>query len=388
MLLYKCFNLKPLNDDITSKALQIFVGPHSHVLTLCLLDIMWLDFSRLLLYFHTANNHRVQEVVKWGTITCSANNHLYTSLPPSTQISCVSSSTELANRVRFRYYFQLLPTEASIAPAYFGVIRYYGWKRVGLIVQNENLFTVVRRNTNKNMLELQYNVIFPTTTQSVCSQHRPCTIWSSCLTPSMSLTLKKHLRVKKTLVVLDLSHLWVIPEQWNLFKLQFIAFSHITLLTTGPQYQDLYHRNLCCTCKTSAVWGSPISIFLACIVPLHYTLTSLVSHPQAYQHGLRYPHHLLLTLGWYDHNWWLVEDRNFNCTAQERESVLPMSLSFLQFDFLHDRNLTTDTGIVRLLFVCFHSTLPHTLNKAMAAKSKMKMVRPFSYMWSTHKTFF
>ena len=61
----------------------------------------------------------------------------------STQISCVSSSTELANRVRFRYYFQLLPTEASIAPAYFGVIQRYGWRRVGLIVQNENLFTVV-----------------------------------------------------------------------------------------------------------------------------------------------------------------------------------------------------------------------------------------------------
>ena len=60
-----------------------------------------------------------------------------------TQISCVSSSTGLANRVKFRYYFQLVPTEASIAPAYFGVIRQYGWKRIGLIVQNENLFTVV-----------------------------------------------------------------------------------------------------------------------------------------------------------------------------------------------------------------------------------------------------
>ena len=59
------------------------------------------------------------------------------------QISCVSSSTELADRHRFRYYFQLLPTEASLAPAYFGVIRQYGWRRVGLIVQNENLFTVV-----------------------------------------------------------------------------------------------------------------------------------------------------------------------------------------------------------------------------------------------------
>jgi len=69
--------------------------------------------------------------------------HTHASIFPCTQISCVSSSTELANRVKFRYYFQLVPTEASIAPAYFGTIRQYGWKKVELIVQNENLFTVV-----------------------------------------------------------------------------------------------------------------------------------------------------------------------------------------------------------------------------------------------------
>ena len=68
----------------------------------------------------------------------SPSHHFFLS-----QISCVSSSTELADRVRFRYYFQLLSTEVSLAPAYFGVIRQYGWRRVGLIVQNENLFTVV-----------------------------------------------------------------------------------------------------------------------------------------------------------------------------------------------------------------------------------------------------
>ena len=59
------------------------------------------------------------------------------------QISCLASSTALVDRVRFRYYFQLLPTAPSIAPAFFGVIQQYGWRRVGLIVQNENLFTVV-----------------------------------------------------------------------------------------------------------------------------------------------------------------------------------------------------------------------------------------------------
>ena len=62
---------------------------------------------------------------------------------PCVQISCVTSSTELVNRVRFRYYFQMLPTDAELAPTYFSVIRQYRWRRVGLIVQNENLFTVV-----------------------------------------------------------------------------------------------------------------------------------------------------------------------------------------------------------------------------------------------------
>ena len=91
---------------------------------------------------------------------CSVSNHLQVFyLPnilhfppsishflPSVQISCVTSSTELVNRVRFRYYFQMLPTAAELAPTYFSVIRQYGWRRVGLIVQNENLFTVVRNN--------------------------------------------------------------------------------------------------------------------------------------------------------------------------------------------------------------------------------------------------
>ena len=70
-----------------------------------------------------------------------------------------------------------------------------------------------------------------------------------------------------------------------------------------------------------------------------------MSHPQASKREeLHYPRHLFLTYGWYVQGWWKVEDQN--CTAQQRESVLNMSLSLLQFDFLEDRNLTTDTGIV------------------------------------------
>ena len=95
--------------------------------------------------------------------------------PPSMQISCASSSTELANRVRFRYYFQMLGSDADLAPTYFGVIQYYGWKRIGLIVQNENLFTVVRNNTVYSKIHFPsviqcifYFLIPPFPTSQVC----------------------------------------------------------------------------------------------------------------------------------------------------------------------------------------------------------------------------
>ena len=49
----------------------------------------------------------------------------------------------LRNRVRYPFYFQLLSTAEMQAFAYYGVITEYGWRRLALIVQNENLFTVV-----------------------------------------------------------------------------------------------------------------------------------------------------------------------------------------------------------------------------------------------------
>ena len=71
---------------------------------------------------------------------------------------------------------------------------------------------------------------------------------------------------------------------------------------------------------------------------------------QAYHRGIHYPRHVLLTLGWYRQNWWRDEDStaNLSCTAEQRESVLNISLAFLQCDFLGDEdlNMTTETGIV------------------------------------------
>ena len=59
------------------------------------------------------------------------------------QISCASSSNELSNRVRFPYYFQLLPSEVNLARVFYSIIKEYGWRRVALIVQNEYRYRVV-----------------------------------------------------------------------------------------------------------------------------------------------------------------------------------------------------------------------------------------------------
>ena len=62
------------------------------------------------------------------------------------QISCASSSDELSDRVRFPYYFQLLPSEVNLAHVFYSIIREYDWRRVALIVQNEQRYQVVGVN--------------------------------------------------------------------------------------------------------------------------------------------------------------------------------------------------------------------------------------------------
>jgi gamma-aminobutyric acid type B receptor len=58
------------------------------------------------------------------------------------QVSCIASSPAFRDRQLFPRYFQLLPTDASLAITYMGLIEFYQWKRVAIIVQMENLFTV------------------------------------------------------------------------------------------------------------------------------------------------------------------------------------------------------------------------------------------------------
>ena len=64
------------------------------------------------------------------------------------QISCASSSDELSDRIRFPYYFQLLPSEVNLARVFYSIIKEYGWRRVALIVQNEYRYQVVGEFVN------------------------------------------------------------------------------------------------------------------------------------------------------------------------------------------------------------------------------------------------
>jgi gamma-aminobutyric acid type B receptor len=57
------------------------------------------------------------------------------------QISYGSSAANLKNRRRFPNYFQLYPSEVDYIPSVVATVDFFGWKRVAVVTQNENLFT-------------------------------------------------------------------------------------------------------------------------------------------------------------------------------------------------------------------------------------------------------
>ena len=66
------------------------------------------------------------------------------------QLSCAASSDKLSDRVRFPYYFQLLPSEVNLARVFYSIIKEYGWRRVALIVQNEHRYLTVSTESKFN----------------------------------------------------------------------------------------------------------------------------------------------------------------------------------------------------------------------------------------------
>lgn len=55
----------------------------------------------------------------------------------------MSSSPSLRNRELLKYYFQMLPTDDSLALGFFAIIRKYQWRRVGIIQENAPLYSEV-----------------------------------------------------------------------------------------------------------------------------------------------------------------------------------------------------------------------------------------------------
>ena len=61
----------------------------------------------------------------------------------SLQISCISASPLLANREVYHHYFQIIPSKLGQVIGFYNIITHYGWTRVGIIVEDEDLFTEV-----------------------------------------------------------------------------------------------------------------------------------------------------------------------------------------------------------------------------------------------------
>ena len=73
------------------------------------------------------------------------------------QLSCVSSSAQLAKQHRYPNYFQLLAPDDELADAFLAIIQKFGWTRVAIITQRENLLTVV--NAKVYFINSLYNVM-------------------------------------------------------------------------------------------------------------------------------------------------------------------------------------------------------------------------------------
>ena len=74
---------------------------------------------------------------------------------------------------------------------------------------------------------------------------------------------------------------------------------------------------------------------------------------QAYEEGVSYPKHMLITYGWYGSEWWKAKatSSQFNCTAEQRASILAYTLApQVQESYT---NLTTrdESGIVSIHYV-------------------------------------
>ena len=57
---------------------------------------------------------------------------------------CIMSSAISSSPPLHSYYFQLLAVGTGLSRGYLGIIKFFGWKKVAIITQNENVYSVVR----------------------------------------------------------------------------------------------------------------------------------------------------------------------------------------------------------------------------------------------------
>ncbi len=67
---------------------------------------------------------------------------------------------------------------------------------------------------------------------------------------------------------------------------------------------------------------------------------------QAYRADLHYPGHLIILMGWYLEDWWMMQTEDLNCSAEERESIMNYALAVHHFNFLIPEDVQTTSGIV------------------------------------------
>ncbi len=62
------------------------------------------------------------------------------------QIAYASSSVELDDQDRFPNFFRTYPSDAEFPTVFNAIVQQYGWKRVAILIQNEGIFTGVKRS--------------------------------------------------------------------------------------------------------------------------------------------------------------------------------------------------------------------------------------------------
>lgn len=76
---------------------------------------------------------------------------------------------------------------------------------------------------------------------------------------------------------------------------------------------------------------------------------------QAYGAGVQYPGHVLIHPAWYQERWWNDSNIDFNCSLEERESVLEHMLSIYQYEFIEDVDDKADNGVTGSEFLAAYN---------------------------------